>query len=216
MDNIINSQSFFLIINGKSNSGKSHLVRWLMREISIHNPFSYGIVMSNTAFEGSFDYIPNKYIFEDFNEDIIRNVIKIQKKNIERGYKNRAFIVLDDCCSQNEFMNPVLKKLAVMGRHYFISIILTSQYTNLIPPTLRSNSNFSIYYDIGEGVREMRAVYESYGQRFKSYDEFRQFYYKNIENHQFIMYCDSEYKVFRCPEKIPQFKITFNKKPVKK
>jgi ABC-type ATPase involved in cell division len=56
---------FFMIIAGKSGSGKSHFLRFLIKEINIHQPFDYGIVISNTYFEKeSFDYIPKKYIFE--------------------------------------------------------------------------------------------------------------------------------------------------------
>lgn len=215
MESIINSESCFIILNGKSNSGKSHLLKYLMREYSKHNAFSYGVVMSNTSFEGSFDYIPKKYIYEDFNEDIIKNVIKIQKTNLMKGYRNRAFIILDDCCSENEFMNPVIKKLAVMGRHFLITTILTTQYCHLVPPVLRANSNYNIYFNVGQGLRELKAIYEAYGQRFKSYNEYKQFYYKNIEDHKFIMYVDDCYKVFRAPEEIPAFNITFNKKPQK-
>lgn len=41
--------SFFMTVNGKTGAGKSVFIKYLMREFSIHKPFDFGIVMSNTA-----------------------------------------------------------------------------------------------------------------------------------------------------------------------
>jgi ABC-type ATPase involved in cell division len=37
------NKPFFMIIAGKSGSGKSHFLRFLMKEINIHQPFDYSI-----------------------------------------------------------------------------------------------------------------------------------------------------------------------------
>jgi ABC-type ATPase involved in cell division len=42
---------FFMIIAGRSGSGKSWFLEFLMREVNLCNPFDYGIVMSNTSWE---------------------------------------------------------------------------------------------------------------------------------------------------------------------
>jgi hypothetical protein len=67
---------------------------------------------------------------------------------------------------------------------------------------------------VGEEVREMKATYEAFGNRFPNYKTFKKYYYKGIENHKFIMWNNEqgEYKIFRCPETIPNFKIEYNNK----
>jgi hypothetical protein len=61
-----------------------------MREINkSKKPFDFGIVMSNTSWEGSFDYVPPKYIFEEFNENVLKNLIKIQKDNLQKKIASR-------------------------------------------------------------------------------------------------------------------------------
>lgn len=208
------NKPFFMIINGKSGSGKSNLLRYIMRELTIHNKFDYGVVFSNTAWEGSFNYVPEKYIFEDFNEDVIKNILKLQKQLMSKNVNKRVFIILDDCCSENEFQSSIMKKLAIQARHYGVTTLITTQHCNLVPVVLRCNSNYNCFFNIGLGTREMRGVYEAYGQKFKSYDDFKKFYYDNTENYKFIMYNNNVdmYKVFRCHENIPKFKITINKK----
>ena len=214
LDIDINKPSFFMIIAGRSNSGKSWFLRYLMREINIHKQFDFGVVMSNTAWEGSFDYIPKKYIYEEFNEDVIKNLIKIQKDNLSKGINKRAFIILDDCIAEKEMEQPIMKKLAIMGRHYNITTIITTQYVHMISPVLRANSNYNLFFNIGEGVREMKATYDAFGNRFKNYDDFKKFYYNAIKDHKFIMYNNQEgkYNIYRAPENIPQFLIKYNKK----
>jgi DNA helicase HerA-like ATPase len=185
------SKPFFMIIAGKSGSGKSHFLRFLMKEINIHHPFDYGIVMSNTCFEKeSFDYIPKKYIFEEFNEAVIKNMIKIRKNNLSKGVQKYVFLILDDCIAEKEAENPIMKKLAIMGRHFNISTILTTQYVHMVSPVLRSNSHYSLFFNI----REMQSTYQSFGNRFKNYDAFKQFYYNAIKDHKFIMYNNQEGK----------------------
>jgi hypothetical protein len=206
---------FFMIIAGKSGSGKSHFLRFLMKEINIHQPFDYGIVMSNTCFEKeSFDYIPKKYIFEEFNEDVIRNMIKLQKTNLSKEVQKHSFLLLDDCIAEKEVDNPIMKKLAIMGKHFNISTILTTQYVHLIPSVIRANAHYNLFFNIGEGVREMKAIYDAFGYRFKNYNDFKQFYYNAIKDHKFIMYNTEEgkYNIYRAPENIPPFLIKYNKK----
>jgi hypothetical protein len=123
-------------------------------------------------------------------------------------------LILDDCCAENEFKSPVLRKMAIMGwRHYDITFIITSQYVYMIPPVLRSNSIYNAFFNFGGGTREMKATYEAFRNRFRSYEEFKTFYYKNIENHKFIIYNldTSSYTTYRCPKTIPKFHLKFNK-----
>lgn len=222
---------FLMIVAGRSNTGKSHFIRWLFSEL--RDDLDYGVVFSNTAFEGSFDYIPPRYVFEEFSEPAIQNLIKIQKdmlvqaeakykRAIKKGklesgdpnpYKKRAFVLLDDCCSENEFHSATLKKLAVQGRHYNIVTVLSTQYIHLIPPVIRANCNYGVFFDVGLGKREVEATYEWIGGMFPSFNAFKKFYNEHTRNHQFILFHkdDQEYKIFLAPAEIPKFQLKFRK-----
>jgi hypothetical protein len=79
-------------------------------------------------------------------------MIKLQKTNLSKGVQKHAFLILDDCIAKREVENPIMKKLAIMGRHFNISTILTSQYVHLIPPVIRANAHYNLFFNIGEGV----------------------------------------------------------------
>jgi len=207
---------YLLIINGKQGSGKSQLIRYIIRENMLSNKkFDYGVVFSNTAWEdGSFEYIPKNFVYEEFNPTVLENLMKLQKDCITNGIEKRAFVIFDDCLDdKDQFTCKPIKKLSTQLRHYNITMIISTQYPHLIPPRIRANAMYSIFFDIGSGVRELESLYNAYGQRFENYKLFKKFYYKNIDDHKFIMYDkdSNEYKVYRSPEKIPSFKFKYNK-----
>jgi len=207
---------YLLIINGAQGKGKSYFIRWLLRENYLSkNKWDFGIVFSNTAWEnGNWDFIPKNYVFEEYNEEVLKNLMQIQKNNLKKNINTQAFVIFDDALDdKDQFTSTTLKKLSIQLRHYNISLIISTQYPHLIPPRFRSNAMYSIFFDSGSGVRELEALYNAYGARFKNFHEFKDFYYNNIDNHKFIMYNKKtdEYQVYRCPPKIPTFKFKFNK-----
>lgn len=207
---------FLLLINGKQGSGKSHFIKYILREnYCSKNRFDYGIVFSNTAWEhGSWDFLPKNYVYEEYDEKVLGNLMKIQKKNLEDKKDTSAFVVFDDCLDdKDQFTSSTLKKLSTQLRHYNISLIISTQYCHLVPPRFRANAMYAVFFDIGSGVTELESIYNAYGQRFKNYNDFKEYYYKNITDHKFIMYDKNEnkYITYRCPEKIPDFKFKYNK-----
>ena len=207
---------YLMVICGRQGSGKSHLINWLMRENSLSDTaFDYGIVITNTAFEGSFPYIPQKYIFETFNPETVENLMNIQKKNVEKGIHKQAFILFDDALDDPEqWTSPCIKRLTTQLRHYDISIIISTQYPHLVPPRVRANCMYSLFFDIGAGRREMDAIYNAYGGHFDNFQQFKAFYYNNVKDHKFVLY-DKEsdtYKTYKCPPEIPKFQLKYNRK----
>jgi hypothetical protein len=207
---------YLLIINGTQGSGKSHLIKYLMRENFLGpNKFDYGIVFSNTAWEhGSWDYLPENFVYEEFNESALTNLMKLQKENHKKGIKTNAFVIFDDCLDDAEqFTGASIKKLSTQLRHYNITIIISTQYPHLVPPRLRANSMYSIFFNIGSGRRGKDSLFQAYGGMFKDFTTFNEYYNNNIKDHKFIMYNKDEdkYCTYRCPETIPPFIFKYNK-----
>jgi hypothetical protein len=70
------------------------------------------------------------------------------------------------------------------------------------------------------GKRALEALYESYGQQFDSYMDFKKYLLENTGNHQFIWYdarnrestIEGRYQIVCSPEKIPKFQMKFKMK----
>jgi hypothetical protein len=131
----------------KRNSGKSILLKWL---VSIRNVFSKMFVICPTESINHFyqknDFIPKNCIYPEYKESFINQLITDMTKinsNKPDNEKKHVLLILDDLVADVKFhQSDTLKKLFVRGRHIGISVIITSQYLNSIPPVARANSDF--------------------------------------------------------------------------
>lgn len=210
------------IIVGMQGIGKSTLIRFLMYKW--RKKFDYGVVFCNTFFDknnDSFDYMPPEFVHSEYNEAILENLMNIQAKLIEKGIKKNAVVIFDDCLDDpNEFKSVALKKLSTQLRHYNITLIFSTQYSNAIPSRMRANTmNVFIFHT--DNKNSLEALYNSYGQQFESYNEFKNYMLTKTGNYKFIFFnkmksngksIEDNFRIYRAPVKIPHFKIKFNTK----
>lgn len=213
-----------ILINGMQGCGKSHLIRFIMQKY--RKKFNYGIVMSNTSFDtqdSGFNYIPQEFIYPEFSEEAITNLMNIQGKIVEKKGLDKtphSFIILDDCLyDANQFNSPVLKKLCTQLRHFNITCIFSSQYCNAISSVIRANA-MSVFIFKSFTKRNTDSLFESYGQAHDNSQDFKAYLNENTGDYKFIFYNKMEitkdnplsaYHVLKCPSKIPKFKINYNR-----
>jgi hypothetical protein len=209
---------FFLLIAAKPNSGKSHLIRYIMtlNHADYHkDPFKYGVVFTNTSFNNGYDYIPSDYVHAQYNPDIIAKLMQIQIKN---NCSHRAFCLFDDCLPLKGFNSQVWIDLATQFRHYNISLIVSTQYIYRIPPTQRECcTHFAMFYQATS--RSINACYETIGSYFDNQKEFSKFITERLGNHKFVLFdtrgnIDSNdknilYPVMTCPPKVKEVAYQF-------
>lgn len=206
---------FFILINGSIGHGKSHLIKYIMSKH--RKQFDYGIVFTQTWFkEGNFDYVPEEYVHKDYDENILKNFMNIQSKLIKKGISKQTFCILDDVLDTQTFNNKYFKRLITTLRHFQISVIISTQYCNSIPPIFRNNVMGTAIFKSDMNT-QLRALFESYGMNFNNFNEFKNYVMTNTGNYNFIWYdkktngdIKDKYKVMRCPKKIPEFMLEFN------
>jgi hypothetical protein len=206
-----------LLINGEQGRGKSKLIDYLMYKN--RKNFDYGVVFTNTHFEpGNYDYISEKYIHPEYDESVLESLMKIQEDLIKEKKFKDCFVIFDDCIDKKQFESPVLKRACTQLRHYNMTIIFATQYANILPPWMRSNA-MGIVMFLSDSHRNLKALFESYGQKFDSFNNFKNYIMMNLGNYKFVYYDKKHitddifttYRVMICPAKIPKFKIKFNK-----
>ena len=151
MDNF-SLQNKALIIIAKRNSGKSFLIKYLVKDSIKHNEFQKIFVISSTNSINKFynDIIPNNCIFEKYNEEwtntLIDKMSEInQSKTNQSDKPYNVLLILDDMGSDMSFHNSKsIKKLYTRGRHSFISIISVGQMLHHVSPLMRNNSDWVI------------------------------------------------------------------------
>lgn len=145
------NESFTLInktvlLIAKRNSGKSQLLKYLVTcekdeydEIFVIcptenvKPFYNKITDPDNIFE-TYD--------DEWMDQLIQQMTRFNANKPENKQKH-VLLILDDCISDVDFKTcKAFKKVFTRGRHVNISLILTTQYMNSIPPVARSNCDY--------------------------------------------------------------------------
>ena len=145
------------------------------------------LVISRTEKLNSFysQFIPDLYIYSEYNSDILTKAYKRQsllceynKKRIKenKSIKNDSLmIIMDDCMSsKGTWLNdPNILELFFNGRHHHLSFILTMQYSVGIPPEMRSNFDY-IFLLAEDIISNRKRLYDHYAGMFPTFDVFQQ------------------------------------------
>jgi hypothetical protein len=207
-----------VILIGMTKSGKTHLLKCL---IGLHADFfNYGLCFSSTSFSGDYDYLPDEYVYEEYDENIIRALMNKQRQYLglykEGKIKSmpEAFIILDDQLGLVEFhkKNNVFDVLFSKGRHLHISCFLSIQMSSYLSPCIRYNSMYIFITVIHGGAKTM--MYEI-SRGFKSEKEFNEFLDENCVDHKVVVFDNSDayekqyIKIIKAPENIPDFYLDY-------
>ena len=177
----------------KRASGKS----FLTREILFHKrDIPTAVIISKTEKLNKFygDFIPDLYIHEYYESDILSNIFirqakisddnKTRKENGKRLKDDRMLLCMDDCMSsKGEWVKDEnILELFFNGRHHHISFILTMQYSVGIPPEMRSNFDY-IFLLAEDFISNRKRLYEHYAGMFPSFDIFQQVFNEVTEHY---------------------------------
>jgi hypothetical protein len=213
----------------KRATGKSFLTREIM--FQKRNSIAAAIAISRTETLNSFysEFIPDSYIYPEYNSDILTRIYErqalINEDNKERIKNNRKpkddslMLIMDDCMSSKGtwLKDPNILELFFNGRHHHLSFILTMQYSVGIPPEMRSNFDY-VFLLAEDTISNRKRLYDHYAGMFPSFDIFQQVFTDITDNYG-IMVIDNRVhsknltdKVFWYKaKKVPTFKIGCNK-----
>ena len=204
-----------LVINGRQGQGKSHVIRFLMGEH--RKRFDFGLVFTQTKFgKGNYDYIDPDFVHPEYNPKALLELKRLHARLIKQGKKPCSFVIFDDCITGKQWQCPEMQSAVTQVRHYNFLIIISTQSPVKVANFFRTNVFQTIIFKM-QGKLVIQALYEAYGQAFDSLLEFKRYLFDNTGHYSFIYFdsqClsenrDDQYKIMKCPEVIPPFKIRF-------
>ena len=186
-----------VVLIGRRDTGKSFLVRDLLYH---HKDIPLGTVISGTEAGNGFYscHVPKLFIHEEYNSEIIANILKRQKMVLKQVNKQiiqykrcqidpRAFVILDDCLYDNSWARDKLMRLLFMnGRHWKIMLIITMQYPLGIPPTLRTNIDY-VFILREPYISNRKRIYDNYAGMFPTFESFCQVMDQCTENYECLV-----------------------------
>jgi hypothetical protein len=183
----------FTIVNkticlcAKRNSGKSELLKYIVSKEArkFDKIFAFCPTESINHFYEKSGLVKPECLFENYSEKWTDRLFKkLQQVNgDETKEKKKILLIYDDVCSDNNFHsnNPSFKRIFTKGRHYGISLIITTQYIYHIPPIARNNSDYMFVGQMNRssidilaneflaGTIEKKEFIDMYNQNTKDY-----------------------------------------------
>jgi hypothetical protein len=171
-----------IVFIGKRRSGKSFAVQDLLyykRDLPI------GTVISPTESSNKFfgNMVPSLFIHDEYTPQLLENVLKRQKMMMKRVNKEkmvygksnidpRAFLILDDCLYDDCWKKDKnIKYIFMNGRHVKSLLLITMQYPLGVPPSLRTNIDYTFIFREPIMANRKR-LYENYAGMFPTFESF--------------------------------------------
>jgi len=129
---------------GRRKTGKTVLLFDVLSHMNKY--FDIGVAFCPTL-SSRLDFqkiFPETMVYDDLDVDFIGSIIEHQKNCDRRNVPKRQLImVFDDCMANPKLFNdPIMKDLAMNGRHYFITLIFTCQYLISLPTDFRAQVTY--------------------------------------------------------------------------
>lgn len=192
-----------IIINGSPGSGKTNLLKYLLVSAFKKNQLAYGIVFCPTAFNQSYNYLDNKYVFTGYNEEVLINLMNVQIQQLKNNNKcNPSFVVFDDCIGTIDFGSSFFNQLISTYRHYNLTLIFSTQYLYKLTTLIRSCCTYFITFN--ESIkRNIQAIYETFMGEFDTYNLCKKFIQEHCKDYKFIVVLcnksDNKFLVCKAP-----------------
>lgn len=174
-----------IVIIGKPGTGKSTLIEDILYQL--HDRLPIGVVMVGTL-EGADEYrkiIPDSYIYEDFNQEVVNTLMKRQRKAVKRRWQNPySFLVVDDCSFDLKWIrHKTTREIFMNGRHFKLLVIIALQYSMGLPPDLRACIDY--VFLLRENIPKNRdRLYEHYCGIFPTKAVFENVFSACTENYE--------------------------------
>ena len=175
------SKPKLLLILGRPESGKSNFTKHIIIKNSIKNKiFQFGIVFCSTKYDGDYDFISDKYVFDEYNEEMFEKYLgKLKKmKEKKKDKMPHSFIIFDDMLQQvTANNNRLLEHLYSIHRHLNLTIIFCNQVLKRMSTVLRRIINYAILFNLRD-YDTLNSFYQEFGQLFESFEEFKKHFFR--------------------------------------
>lgn len=169
---------FNMIIAGHTNSGKTYLLKQILR--SIIPEFDIIVIMSQTLHlnddfeEWKENTNPKRgpiiYKYDDHFETHLKQIIEESRGLVERNKEDApdVLIVFEDQANQPiTAFQGAIDRFALLSRHHKISMIITTQRIAAIGRTIRLNTRYMVMFNASNFSELERFLEENVSQKYK-------------------------------------------------
>ena len=207
------SKEAVLLFCGKPRRGKTNAIRFLLTKHSLDKfqgcaNYQFGLVFTRTKFNHDYDFLPDEYVIEGYDEEILAKYLQGLEDAIAKGQKApKNFIVFDDLIGLLSKNDPFLTNFLSTARHTNTQIYLATQHLKTgASTTLREVCTHAIIFG-SKTYNTTQSLFENFGGLFKNVNDFRKCLQETTkEPYTAMLYLQDEdniqnnYLKFRCPD----------------
>ena len=196
----------------RRNSGKTTLMKHLLRTLALGKKFNWVTVISATAFNGEWAaVVGEKHVLPEFDPEWLDALLERQAALKADGVDNPGLLILDDCLGSANFGSEIFTRIASAGRHYGVSVWASFQHYHRCPTVLRTNADLVFCLNVNND-RVSKALFEEYGPPgFKDWQALKAFAAKASKDYGALCIDNSKggkVLVIRAPKSRAPFKIS--------
>jgi len=203
------SKPSVILCIGRPRKGKSNMMKYLLLDGAVRQKqLQFGLIFCGTKYSGDYDFIPQEYVIEGYDENIFRKyVAKLRDMKKEGIEIPPNFVVFDDLLGILSNDNGFLLNFIIQHRHFSCNIILNAQYINKgASTTLRECTTHAFMFN-SKTKRTIESLYECFGQLFENIKEFK-YNFLDITNMPYTCCMfeqdeddvDKNYKIVKAPD----------------
>jgi hypothetical protein len=189
----------------------------MLTDMLLKRVLKFGIVFTSTRHNGGYDYLPERFVYDGFNQEHLDNYIKFLVRIKDSGKViPENFIVFDDIVSSINQSSRAWNEFIATYRHYNITLLVTTQHINRCAPMFREQAEHTYIFSL-HTLAALKSSYESYGQLFPRLKNWTAFLTKHTEEEYKAVVWSKEsrpkvelkYKTVRAPSKRREVKFEF-------
>jgi hypothetical protein len=172
-----------IVLCGKTDNGKSSKTKCIMEHYNTLIP--KGCVFSGSLSNGDYDYMPQAYLFDGLQLDVVDRIWnyqdqRIMEKEFDDSIQTPAWIVIDDIGKAKERNSPKFEMLFSRGRNKELTLLYIVQYYIFVPAECRTNVDYIIITGLNS-TKEVKLLQENY-EPDMSWQEFNHLVQENTKN----------------------------------
>lgn len=186
-----------IVLLGRPASGKSYCIKSMIYSWAKANHMKFGLCVCPTAFNGDYSYLPDKWVWDEYDEDkLARYVERLREKTKKLGKEKMPpnFVILDDLLGKINWNSKFWTSWIATFRHTNTTLLISAQSlkgkgtsTLLRDCTSRALMYYTNFKSAVEGL------FDAYGQIFPNIDEFKKAYRDMTrEKHQCMVYVNNQ------------------------
>ena len=193
-------------------SGKTRLLRHLLYATRHNYDFGMAMVGTQSTADMMHQHLPQDFIYkEGYDLGQAKNFLSTFRTLSESPKRRSGLLLLDDCIFDATVMkSQPIRTLHLNGRHFYTTVMCTTQYAIAVPTIVRSNLDYIIALS-EPNLNNIKNLYQHYFGHYDSFSQFRTVFEQVTRNYGAVVLDKTSspptVKYFKARLDLPDFKI---------